>query len=131
MKKKALIELLESIPGNPDVVMWNGYVGDFNNISKNIVESELVKLSLEHITERMMYSEMRERKTWELPEDVVEKIKKEALLAFKEEQYELPNQFLDDKQYKSWYGKNRKKVLIISPKLRGKSTFDRLGDIDY
>ena len=29
-------KILEGINGNPEVVIWNGYVDDYNNISKDV-----------------------------------------------------------------------------------------------
>jgi len=32
MRKNDLIKLPNQIEGNPEVVLWNGYVGDYTNI---------------------------------------------------------------------------------------------------
>ena len=47
MKKNDLIKLLNTIEGNPDVVLWNGFVGDYQDISKELVKDDLLKISLD------------------------------------------------------------------------------------
>ena len=47
MKKNDLIKLLNTIEGNPDVALWNGFVGDYQDISKELVKGDLVKMSLD------------------------------------------------------------------------------------
>jgi hypothetical protein len=43
MRKNDLIKLLQEIDGNPEVSLWNGFVGDWMPISKEIEVIELVK----------------------------------------------------------------------------------------
>jgi len=33
MKKSKLIEMLNSLPGDPDVLLWNGWVDDWQDLS--------------------------------------------------------------------------------------------------
>ena len=47
MRKNDLIKLLQAIEGNPDIVLWNGIVGDYQNISTKLVEGELYKQTFE------------------------------------------------------------------------------------
>jgi len=47
MCKNDLIKLLQTIEGNTDIVLWNGFVGDYQDISKELVKGELVKISLD------------------------------------------------------------------------------------
>lgn len=44
--------------------------------------------------------------------------------------YGLPNRFLDEERMKEWYD-NKMKIIIIDPKPRNKSTFDRAGGVEY
>ena len=44
MKKNDLIELLNGIKGNPDIVLWNGMVGDYMHI-KGLEEGDLLNAS--------------------------------------------------------------------------------------
>lgn len=48
MRKNDLIELLQSIKGNPEIMFWNGLVGDVVPLTKNIFPIELHKNSLEY-----------------------------------------------------------------------------------
>jgi hypothetical protein len=44
----------------------------------------------------------------------------------------LPNQYLQtEEDEKRWYGKNKKKFVLINGKIRGKSIEDRLGKVSY
>jgi hypothetical protein len=129
MKKNQLIEQLQKIKGNPEIKMWNGLVEDWMNIE--IVECELVKRCAEHIRWRVEMDWKERNKTWEIPADVqthLDQIIKEQI---KTEEWEFPNRYLDEKGEKEWYGKNRKKVVMIESKPRNKTYADRLGKISY
>ena len=45
MKKNKLIEMLNSIEGNPEIFLWNGYVSDYMDIDKLPVPTSLVKMT--------------------------------------------------------------------------------------
>lgn len=94
MRKNKLIELLNSIPGNPDIVIWNGFVGDIQDIDSEIVERELVKHT-------------------------------------KEQEWDFPNPFVKEDEFKYWYGNRKKKIFLLQMKERGKTFFDRSGKIEY
>lgn len=51
MKKNAIIEMLQKIPGNPDIVLWNGYVGDYQHVDSKLVPGTLVKQTLANYLE--------------------------------------------------------------------------------
>jgi hypothetical protein len=113
MRKRQLIELLEKISGNPEVVLWEGFVGDYMHIDKDITVHELVKRSRDLIGLRC-------------------KSKEEIEQAFRNQDWDFPNPNIETiEEYNKWYGQHKKKVILISPKPRGKSTFDRLGNISY
>lgn len=42
MKKDKLIELLSQIKGNPDIYLWNGFVGDYVDVVSKFITCELV-----------------------------------------------------------------------------------------
>ena len=69
MKKNKLIELLLSIEGNPDVVIWNGYVGDWMDI-KALEKSELVKMTRDYYVKSIELKEKVDRQHFDyiLPE---------------------------------------------------------------
>lgn len=42
MRKNDLIAKLQNIKGNPEVVLWNGFVGDYQHLAEP-TEGDLVK----------------------------------------------------------------------------------------
>ena len=132
MKKNELIKLLQETPGNPHIMVWNGFVEDVQYVSKQIEQAVLVKETVDHLYECLVYEHMRDSGSWEpLSEDVLQQIRLDAIQYNKERQYELPNSFVDEEQYERWYGKNKKKILILTPMTSGKTSYDRLGVIEY
>ena len=128
MRKNKLIELLTSIKGNPDILLWNGMVGDWMDIDNKPVETSLVKSSFENHLLRCEYEDKRDRNDYEFKysqEDIAD-IKKSYNKHYKWE----CNQFVTDKDISSGDYKE-KKVFILNAKKRGVSTFDRFGNIDY
>ena len=123
MRKMALIKLLESIKGNPEVVLWNGFVGDWQSIDQNIEQIKLVKHSREFL-EFTINHQNTELGLPPLSED-------EITARVKEEEWDLPNQFVEPERLNDWYGSRRKRLVVLSGKARGKSTWDRLGTIEY
>lgn len=45
MRKNKLIELLNEIDGNPEIVTWNGYVGDWMPFNTSAKEINLHRMS--------------------------------------------------------------------------------------
>ena len=130
MKKNQLIEQLQKIKGNPEIKMWNGYVDDWMDIK--LCEQEFVKESEEFIRWGVEMEWKEKNQSWEIPEEAqiqIEEVIKEML---KNRQWELPNQYLQtEEDEKRWYGKNKKKFVLINGKIRGKSIEDRLGKVSY
>ena len=130
MKKNQLIEQLQKIKGNPEIKMWNGYVDDWMNIQ--LCEQEFVKESEDFIRWNVEMAWKQRNQKWEIPEEAqirIEEVIKERL---KDRQWELPNQYLQTKEDEDrWYGKNKKKFVLINGKTRGKSIEDRLGKVSY
>ena len=130
MKKNQLIEQLQKIKGNPEIKMWNGYVDDWMNIQ--LCEQEFVKESEDFIRWSIEMAWKERNQKWEIPEEAqiqIEEVIKEML---KNRQWELPNQYLQtEEDEKRWYGKNKKKFVLINGKIRGKSIEDRLGKVSY
>jgi hypothetical protein len=129
MRKNDLIKKLQKIKGNPDIKMWNGFVEDWMDIEIN--EGELVKLCEEHIRWRVEAEWKERNKSFKIPASVQQRLDKLITQQVKEEEWEFPNQFLDADGEKRWYGKRRKKIVLIDAKPRNKSYFDRLGSIRY
>jgi hypothetical protein len=130
MKKNQLIEQLQKIKGNPEIKMWNGLVEDWMNIQ--LCEQEFVKESEDFIRWNIEMAWKERNQKLEIPEEAqirIEEVIKERL---KDRQWELPNQYLQTKEDEErWYGKNKKKLVLINGKTRGKSIEDRLGKVHY
>jgi hypothetical protein len=128
MKKSKLIEMLNAIPGNPDIKLWNGMVGDWMEIDPKLIEQVLVKQTLEHWLEMCRYQDRRDKKDPDYqmpPEEIAELTKRYSKL----HQWEMnPFVTLEDVENKRYRAKN---VLIMQAKSRGVKTFDRMGDISY
>jgi hypothetical protein len=128
MKKSKLIALLNALPGNPDIKLWNGMVGDWMEIDPKLIRQDLVKQSLEHWLEMCRLQDCQDRKDWDyqMPAEEVARLTKNYN---KVNQWEMnPYVKLDqvkNKQYKM------KPILIMQAKPRGVKTWDRLGNIEY
>jgi hypothetical protein len=126
MRKNDLIKLLQNIEGNPEVLLWNGMVGDWMHIDKP-VEGYLVKIDKEQFIESCRLRECRDRNNWEyqFSKDELADVEK----WYKRQEWE-ENHFVteEDIKEKRW---KQKRVLYLQAKKRGVSTFDRLGNIEY
>lgn len=127
MRKNELIKQLQEIKGNPEVVLWNGYAGDYMHIDKP-VQSDLVKITKEYWIRSVLNEECITRKDWnyQLPEAEIKELERRHRT---ELQYELgeyiPEEDIAKKRYK------RKRVVFLQAKKRGIKTFDRAGDMEY
>lgn len=121
MKKNKLIEMLTAIPGNPDIKLWNGLVGDWMDINPELGENHLVKVKFDlwlsavcHQTGKIVS---------ELSEPEIKLLKKKyRTLQWNVQEYTSPD---DRKIYKF------KRIVFLDAKMRGKTTHDRLGKISY
>lgn len=127
MRKDQLIKLLQEIKGNPEVVLWNGYVGDYMHID-SLVKSDLVKITKAEWVKTVLFEEMRSRKDWNyhLPQSEVKELERRhrTELEYQIDEY-VTEEDIKAKKYK------RKSVVFIQPKKRGAKTFDRIGAIEY
>lgn len=132
MKKSELIKKLNEINGDPEVLVWNGFVGDYQKVSSSVEETILFKECTDSIFKNLVFEEMKNRKSFdELPEDLMVKLRAEAKEYASKREWELRNLHFDDETAKRVYGKNKKKVVILELKNRGKEAFDRLGTFSY
>lgn len=127
MRKNELIKQLQAIKGNPEVVLWNGFVGDYMHIDKP-VQSELVKMTKEYWIRSVLNEECITRKDWsyQLPETEIKELERRHRT---ELQYEYGEYVTEEDIAKKRYKK--KPVVFIQAKKRGMSTFDRSGSIEY
>jgi hypothetical protein len=111
MRKDKLIALLEAIEGNPEILLWNGMVGDWMDISE-AVEGRLVKRTLkDHMTGFKRGDEKIAQRT------------------YRNLQWES-NEFVTNEDIKNKFYK-KKKVVYLDAKPRNVKTWDRLGSISY
>lgn len=128
MKKSKLIEMLNTIPGNPDIILWNGMVGDWMDIAPAPVEGSLVKMSFESYVRHVEFEHKRDRNDFDykLSAEQITELKK----SYRQHYGWECNEFVTTEDVKSGRYKE-KTVYYINAKKRGISTFDRLGDISY
>ena len=132
MKKNALIKLLNDIEGNPDIKLWNGLVGDYTDIDKELVPLELVKETPEFLLSCLEGEYIRDNKVFKITDEKREELKIQADDIIKNHRdWELPNQFVEEENFERWYGTKRTKIVIINAKTKGKTYQDRLGSITY
>jgi hypothetical protein len=125
MKASILKKLLETIPDDQEVMVWNGFVGDWQDID-GLEQSTLHRQSFENYKRYWMFE------TGLKPED---EITPEDLESCKQ-QY---NKYADHWSFEEFVtpddvsaGKYQsKEIMLINPQPRGISTFDRNGDIEY
>ena len=128
MKKSKLIEILNSLKGDPEIKLWNGMVGDWMDIDPELVESDLVKMTEKYWLEACRLEECIDRKDWDyqLPPEELADLKKNYNKFCK---WELnPSVYLDDVKEKRY---NVKNIYILNAKTKGETAFDRLGNMSY
>jgi hypothetical protein len=125
MKKSKLIALLNEIDGNPDILLWNGFVGDWMDIENVFVECSLYKQKLDSYIQGCVVEWKEENTTTsEPPEEFITELKR---VYNKVNQYEH-NNFITER-HKPHY--REKKVFLLNAKPRKKSTFSRGGSAHY
>ena len=126
MKKDKLIEILQGMEGNPEVVLWNGFVNDYNHIG-TITEDCMRKESDE--TLRTIYGMTCQEESRPFVETEYKTWRKKRR---GRESWEFPNEAIAFEQVivSKWYGP-KKKVILISMKRRDKSYSDRIGKMYY
>lgn len=130
MTKNQLIEALQKIDGNPEVCLWNGYVSDYNKLS-SVNVFELVKEDTSFIQSTLEGEYIRNNKTSVIPEDVKKEILNKAKELHRKEEWDFPNKFVKESEFKRWYGTKTKKIILIDVKPRNKESWDRLGTMRY
>jgi len=130
MRKSKLIELLTAIEGNPDIKLWNGYVGDYMDIESELVPTRLVKMTEAHMLEMVRLEQAlhdgADPKTFKMSSDEEEHTR----ACYKKYHEWEHNQFVTDGDIKAKRYK-KKDIWILSAKLRGKTSGDRVGTMSY
>ena len=129
MKKSKLMKMLSEIEGDPDILLWDGAVGDWLDIDKSFIESDLVKMTFGYYlrcieSERIRYG--NKTPDYIIPKEEYPELKKN----YNKDQVWEDNKFvsvcdIQDKKY------TKKSVIMINSKPRGITTWDRLGRINY
>jgi hypothetical protein len=131
MKKNELIEKLQEIQGNPEVVIYNGATGYCHSISKKYEEDLYVKYCEDHIFSNLKFEKMKERNSFDdLPEEMIIELRQKAKQMVKESIWDTPNPYHKKEDYKKYFGRNQKKVVIFNLLQKGITSFDRLGSYD-
>lgn len=130
MKKDDLIKALQEIDGNPEIFVWNGFVDDVMPIG-DLLEDALYKECKSFITESVTAYICKINNTFDVSDDMQKEIDSIVKNRLKNDKYELANPYVQEDEMKVWYGKNKKKIVIINPKCTGKNTWDRNGEISY
>ena len=128
MKKNTLIKLLQDIEGNPDIVVWNGFVEEYQHIDTDLLQCELVKETVEFREKNLITEWYLNNQSAIIPIDELSKLAKNL---YKKDDWKLPNPYITKEEFKQWYGNKRKKVVILNLKKRNKTHSDRTGKLRY
>ena len=127
MRKNDLIKLLQGLKGNPEIGVWNGYVEDFMVVGE-LIETNLVKKTFDFYQKGVTLQE--KCKTGDLSyvmsDQGIQDLKGmyNTYIDWEMNEY-VGQEDVDEKRY------SKKRMVLIQPKVRGKSTFDRSGRISY
>lgn len=128
MKKKDLLKLLADVPDDGDIQLWNGFVGDCQDISPELIPAKLSKTSFEYMVKCCFNEDVV--RNGRSPEH---KYSEHELSELKESWDE--NHHFEFDQYSSdddiAKGNIIKHVYIIQAQSKGVTTFDRIGQISY
>lgn len=126
MRKNDLIKKLQEIKGNPEILLWNGMVGDWMAIG-GLKESYLTKITKEFWVRSIENERIVDLKdgSYRLPKEDVDRAEKRWKKFEWEENPYVTKEDVDRGRYKT------KTVFYIDAKLRGISTADRIGGISY
>ena len=123
MRKNDLIKLLGTIKGNPEIVLWNGFVEDYQQIEKELVCVDLHKLTFEGYKDRVNMQQLRAGLAPMLDDEL-----KSLYRTHKVGEWELFSYYPPDKENTDF---RKKTVYLLEPKAAGKTTHDRSGSISY
>lgn len=127
MKKSKLIAILNEIEGDPDIMLWNGLVGDWNDLSVDLTKSTLVKMTKAYYIE-CSWEKACDNADYDAkltPEEIAELNAMWSKVCKWEHNRYVTQEDIAKKRYSA------KSVYFIDAKVRGKTTFDRLGSIQY
>ena len=114
MRKDKLIKILQNIKGNPEVVLWNGFVDDWMPILEPFV------FELARIKKSALKNLIEKQHNTSITDDHLNE-------SFKNYSWVEVDEYTS--KYKTMY--NTKKVILINAGSRNKHTYDRGGRISY
>lgn len=118
MRKNQLIKKLQEIEGNPEVLFYNGWVGDWQHIS--ILEWKLVSYSKKFIKEvKEAILKLKEKDHHSVDHILIKKNKPTK------QNWQIENPFIEEKD------KSYKKVILIEANPRNKTSWGRGGSLGY
>jgi hypothetical protein len=127
MRKEKLIKMLQEIPGNPDILLWNGLVGDWMDIEE-VTKCQVVKMTKDYWLELIRMEECVELKDWshQLPEDDKATLSRRynKLHDWEFNAY-VTDEDIKEKRYSA------KTIYCLDAKTRGKTDWGRGGNCDY
>ena len=128
MRKSNLITLLNTIPGNPQIKLWNGFVQDWVDIDPELQTLRLVRMTKEYWLEscRLQGCHSRLDYTYTLAPEKVQELTARYPSVCKWEINEYVTE--EDIALKRYAVRN---VRVVQAKTKGVKTFDRYGDIKY
>lgn len=110
MHKNELINLLETIEGNPEIMFWNGFVCDVIPIDKRITKGTLYREKADLLDQVLTQSGCS-------AERIKERVKSRKW------EYHPSSELVEHCE--------KKNVYILQPKIAGKKYFDRTGSVEY
>lgn len=122
---------MNSIPGNPDIVLWNGYVSDYMDIKNEVVPIKTGVECESFIIDQLVAYECRLKKDFNLTNEELSEIQKAAKELKKGRKREILNQWVEDSELKRWYGNSIQTKYVINAKPRGIKISDYAGSISY
>lgn len=128
MRKNDLIKKLQEIEGNPEILLWNGYVGDWQHIDSKFVDASLVKMKEGEYIGRCRLEECFRRKDWQFQftTEEIDRLKSsyKRYIDWEDNGF-VTSEDIELGRYK------QKKVVFIKPKARGEKTWGRCGTVEY
>ncbi len=138
MRKNDLIKLLQKVEGNPEVVVWNGYVREHQHVSTKITQDFLTRESFDtYLHQVLLNRRLRIDPGYEFSVEERERMRgvwqKNNSWELASEDYEQTSEF--DAEYKllhTDYKRIRRPVVVLHPKLQGKQMYVRgCGMVQY
>lgn len=112
MKRSKLVEFLNSLDGNPDILLWNSHTNDYADIADDFDVRQLVKISLDAYIQYVEDSRKNEskQKDFKLSEDEIKYLTK---LYNEQQDWEINPWVTDDEVANEIY--TTKQVLLLKP----------------